>query len=156
MRTEEAGQSGLNDGRSVDAADDWVTDDWAGEVNGVNSNANAFATVNFLAATVSRDPASHDTASDDIAPYDTAPYDTAGSHVARVASTIEPAFATHMTRPRVRRIANRDRNSFRAAFRGPHGRAGGNVEGSVQRATQKSWAVFVPGCSHNQSRHRFS
>lgn len=146
MRTEETGQSGLNDGRSVDAADDWVTDDWAGEVNGVNSNANAFATVNFLPAT----------ASDDTASYDIAPYDTAGSHVARVASTIEPAFATHMTRPRVRRIANRDRNSFRAAFRGLYGRAGGSDEGSVQRATQKSWAVSVPGCSQNQSRHRFS
>jgi hypothetical protein len=134
----------------VDAADDWVADDWTGEVNSVGSNANAFATVNFLAA-ISKDPASYD-----IASYDIAPYDTAGSHVARVASTIEPALATHMTRPRMRRITNRDRNSFRAAFRGPHGRAGGSSEGSLQRATQKSWAVFVPGCSHNQSRHRFS
>jgi hypothetical protein len=156
VRTEEAGQSGLNDGRSVDAADDWVADDWAGEVNSLDSNANAFATVNFPPADVSKDPASHDTASHDTASYDSAPYDTAGSHVARVASTIEPALATHMTRARIRRVAQRDRNSFRAAFRGPLGRAGGSGEGSVQRATQKSWAVFVPGCSHNQSRHRFS
>jgi hypothetical protein len=115
-------------------------------VNSVHSNANAFATVNFLPANASEDTAS----------YDIASHDTAGSHVARVASTIEPALATHMTRPRMRRITNRDRNSFRAAFRGPHGRAGGSSEGSLQRATQKSWAVFVPGCSHNQSRHRFS
>jgi hypothetical protein len=137
----------------VDAAAVWIAaddriadaDDRIDEVNSLHSNANAFATVNFPSAMFD------EIASDDTASDDTAPDETAGFHAARVASTIGPAFVTHVTR-----ILGRDRNSFRAAFRGHHGRTSGNDEDSVQRATQKSWAFFVPGCSLIQSRHRFS
>jgi hypothetical protein len=142
----------------VDAAEVWIAaddriadaDDRIGEVSSVHGNANAFATVNFPSAMFDEiadtDAASNGTASDD-----TAPDATAGSHAARVASTIGPAFVTQVTR-----ILGRDRNNFRAAFRGHHRRTSGNDEDSVQRATQKSWAFFAPGCSLIQSRHRFS
>jgi hypothetical protein len=144
VSTEAIEQSGLNDGRSVDAADDWVADDGNHEVNSVKSNANAFATVNFPPATF-----------DEIADID-----TAGSRTARVASTI----AAHMTRPRIKQIAGRDRDSFWAATdlnsidlnSSGLSRISGSSEDSVQRATQKSWAFFAPGRSHIQSKHRFS
>ncbi len=153
MSTEAIEQSGLNDSRSVDAADDWVADDGNLEVNSVKSNANAFATVNFP-------PAMFDEIAD---------IDTAGSRPARVASTIGPAFAALMTRPRIKppRIkpkAGRDRDNFWAATvlnssdsnSSGLSRIGGSSEDSVQRATQKSWAFFAPGRSHIQSKHRFS
>jgi hypothetical protein len=141
VRTEEIGQSGLNDGRSVAAAEVWIADDRIGEVSSSESDANAFATVNFPPAMF-----------DEIADIDTGRNPTSCRHTnyraARVASTIEPVFAT--------RVVGRDRDSFRAALGGPQRRSSGNSEDSVQRATQKSWAVFVPGCSHTPSRHRFS
>jgi hypothetical protein len=153
VSTEAIEQSGLNDRRPLDAADDWVADDGNHEVNSVKGNANAFATVNFPPATF-----------DEIADID-----TAGSRTSRVASTIGSAFAAHMTRPRIKPVAGHDRDSFWAATdlnssglsRSGLGRSdlsssSGSSEDSVQRATQKTWAFFAPERSHIQSKHRFS
>jgi hypothetical protein len=152
VRTEAIEQSGLNDRRSVNAADDWVADDGNHEVNSVKCNANAFATVNFP-------PAMFDEIAD---------IDTAGSLTARVASTIKPAFATRMTRPHMTLIIGRDRDSLRAAFVLRAACAAHSAASAAQIAASAAAAKtrcneqrnnpghFVPGRSHIQSRHRFS
>lgn len=146
MSTEAIEQSGLNDRRPVDAADDWVADDGNHGVNSVKGNANAFATVNFP-------PAMFDEIAD---------IDTAGPRTSRVASTIGSAFAAHVTRPRIKPAAGRVRDSFWAATDlsssdlNGLSRISGSSEDSVRRATQKNWAFFAPERSRIQSKHRFS
>jgi hypothetical protein len=95
-------------------------------VNRVESNANAFATVNFSPAIFSG-----------LTFNSLMCNDLACSRLmfgaARVASTIEPSFANHK-----------------------NGRHRGNSKGSMQRAMQESWELSVPECSLIQSKHWFS
>ena len=99
-------------------------------MNRVESNANAFATVNFSPAIFSGLTFNSRMCNDLICSGLT-------FGAARVASTIEPSFVnpTQITKK------SRDR---------------GNSKGSMQRAMQESWELSVPECSLTQSKHWFS
>jgi hypothetical protein len=96
-------------------------------VNRVESNANAFATVNFSPAIFNGLMFNSLMCNDLIC-------SGLMFSAARVASTIEPSFVnpTQITKNRRHR---------------------GNSKGSMQRAMQESWELSVPECSLIQSKH---